>query len=588
MRYFKILLITFFMSPVSAFAIDRYVENYDDGEDLGRSLRYILKYACDDAGDDTIYFVATTDATLEVVLDDNQGPLVIPEDCKGDVTIKGNDEKDTIINAKNLTGGGTQAGDACLINVYGSGHTIENLSLVNYETGAGLCLFGRNNTVKNNRIGTMLTGKDKPNKYGIVLSDAFAVENEEMDGDENTITSNQIANNVVSGIWLESDGNTIAKNTITYNEGPGIYVDKGATDNVIGGTSFDDDANVIQFNESGIVLADDEDIKKIKITHNLISQNLSLGIDLGDDGLTSNDNADADIGPNKFVNSLDHFQIFSLPANGVTQYYAWGIAASAASVELFFADDEDIANDAFYSGGSEFIKDIAFSSTSGRGTTPMIVTSGAMAMNQGAPLANFEILPTDEILTDDRAITGTVIDNHGNTSEYAAATIAGIDSDSDGIVDEREIDTNPNNPDTDGDSLADGVEDKNHNGIWDEDLGETDPTLADTDDDNISDWAETHADGTYGSTTDTNPLLKDTDGDGRNDGREDKNHNGIIEVYLGETNPLVTDTDADGFNDKQDTCPSVYNPNQEEWLCDTGSGLKFNLSAKDIIQSLNN
>ncbi|MFZ5439215.1 MAG: OmpA family protein, partial [Myxococcota bacterium] len=82
-----------------------------------------------------------------------------------------------------------------------------------------------------------------------------------------------------------------------------------------------------------------------------------------------------------------------------------------------------------------------------------------------------------------------------------------------GVVDPGE--TDPRNPDTDGDGLNDGIEDTDHDGTFDP--GETDPR---------------------------NP---DTDGDTLIDGLEDANHNGFVDV--GETDPRVPDTDGDGIRD---------------------------------------
>ena len=91
------------------------------------------------------------------------------------------------------------------------------------------------------------------------------------------------------------------------------------------------------------------------------------------------------------------------------------------------------------------------------------------------------------------------------------------DSDDDGLPDPLEYTTctDPNNADTDGDGIFDGVEDVNLNGVVD--LNETDPC-------NI-----------------------DTDGDGLIDGAEDVNHNGVIDQ--GETDPLNLDTDGDKMPD---------------------------------------
>ena len=118
--------------------------------------------------------------------------------------------------------------------------------------------------------------------------------------------------------------------------------------------------------------------------------------------------------------------------------------------------------------------------------------------------------------------------------------------------------TNPNNPDTDGDGIKDGVEDANRNGWVDGDgqslavnflpyLGRSWPN-------NQTDAGETW--------TETGPNKPDSDGDGLNDGfGEDKNFNGMIdgdannnriynagEAWL-ETNPLNDDSDGDDLPD---------------------------------------
>ena len=148
------------------------------------------------------------------------------------------------------------------------------------------------------------------------------------------------------------------------------------------------------------------------------------------------------------------------------------------------------------------------------------------------------------------------------------------DTDGDGIKDGTEINgenpTNPLNPDSDSDGLCDGSktvegqcvgekdgkivgEDKNNNGQIDN--GETNPNDADTDKDGIKDGTEL-----LGVNT-TDPLNPDTDGDGLCDGSsnntdnekicfnrgEDKNNNGQIDA--GETDPNKDDTDGDGIID---------------------------------------
>lgn len=118
--------------------------------------------------------------------------------------------------------------------------------------------------------------------------------------------------------------------------------------------------------------------------------------------------------------------------------------------------------------------------------------------------------------------------------------------------------TDPNNPDSDGDGILDGVEDANHNGWLDGDgeslAANADPSLARKWPNGIRDLGEVW--------TETSPTNPDTDGDGLSDGYgEDKNFDGKIdgdtngdriwqvgEVWT-ETDPLNADTDGDGLPD---------------------------------------
>jgi hypothetical protein len=78
--------------------------------------------------------------------------------------------------------------------------------------------------------------------------------------------------------------------------------------------------------------------------------------------------------------------------------------------------------------------------------------------------------------------------------------------------------------DTDGDGLPDAIEDANGNGIWD--AGETDPNNPDTDGDGLTDYEKVVIFGRNIS----NPLLWDTDGNGVSDADEDYDHDGITNL----------------------------------------------------------
>jgi len=136
----------------------------------------------------------------------------------------------------------------------------------------------------------------------------------------------------------------------------------------------------------------------------------------------------------------------------------------------------------------------------------------------------------------------------GVPSEYQAS--GGLNhSDGEGLTGdrERELGTDPNNPDTDGDGLSDGEEVL---------VYKTDPLNPDTDGDGLKDGEEIH-------TYKTDPLNPDTDGDGLKDGDEvtiyntdptnpDTDGDGLMdgeEILTYKTDPLNPDTDGDGLKD---------------------------------------
>lgn len=98
----------------------------------------------------------------------------------------------------------------------------------------------------------------------------------------------------------------------------------------------------------------------------------------------------------------------------------------------------------------------------------------------------------------------------------------------------RDVNSDPNQDDTDGDGVMDS-----------EEMGYgTDPRSADTDGDNLSDSSEIHQ---YFS----RPLQRDTDGDGIPDGAE---------ANLFKTSPAMKDTDGDGADDYEEIVSGGRNP----------------------------
>lgn len=102
----------------------------------------------------------------------------------------------------------------------------------------------------------------------------------------------------------------------------------------------------------------------------------------------------------------------------------------------------------------------------------------------------------------------------------------------------RDVTSDPDNPDTDGDGINDGDEKR---------LG-SDPRDADTDGDTISDAEEDHL-------FLSSPIRQDTDQDGIDDARE---------INFFKTSPILDDTDGDGFTDYEE----IFQQNRDPRIAD--------------------
>jgi len=140
-------------------------------------------------------------------------------------------------------------------------------------------------------------------------------------------------------------------------------------------------------------------------------------------------------------------------------------------------------------------------------------------------------------------------DNDGVVETSDLGVTGSGDPDADGCNNgcEETRNTDPNDEDTDGDTLLDGDE------IY---LYLTNPLLMDTDGDNVDDNDEIN--GTFGYVTD--PTLQDTDGDGINDGDE---------FGLG-LNPNSNDSDGDTLLDAQELA-GVTGADGESYITDPTS-----------------
>lgn len=143
--------------------------------------------------------------------------------------------------------------------------------------------------------------------------------------------------------------------------------------------------------------------------------------------------------------------------------------------------------------------------------------------------------------------------NHQETYDGRVATDMDPDFDDVTTLAENPCGMNPNNNDTDGDGILDGVEFRSCQD-FDSD-GHPDANDTDSDNDGILDGVEDANKNGRLDAGETDRLGTDTDGDGLADGTEDANHNGVWDLSGGlhtETSPIDRDSDDDGIGDKSE------------------------------------
>lgn len=296
------------------------------------------------------------------------------------VTSHGNTIGGTVSGAGNLLSG----------NRYG-------IYIANAGTGAA------DNIVLGNLIGTDYTGLVAlPNtEWGIVL-----------DGASNTLVGGTAAGakNVISGnqtgmaITASASGNVIQGNYLGVNAagqplgntGHGVLA-FGASANSIGGMNASQ-GNLIAYNGAqGVVVINSTGIS---VQSNRIFNNGGLGIDLGHNGITVNDDVDADTGANLQQNFPVLGSVHS--AGGTTTVQ--GSLASSANTQFrleFFANSA--GDPSGYGEGEQYLGSTSVT-TNGVGTAAFTATLPVAA-------------------ADGTLVSATATDPSGNTSEFSATRL---------------------------------------------------------------------------------------------------------------------------------------------------------------------
>jgi uncharacterized repeat protein (TIGR01451 family) len=298
----------------------------------------------------------------------------------------------------NTATGNTIGGAAAAARNLISGGTTAGITLGNTGTA--------NNVIRNNYIGTNAAGTAAlPNVVGISFNGAGA----------NTIRGNVISGNATSasfsaGIQLENttanilvvgnkigtsaDGTAAIPNTygITLSDG----FSGGANQNTIGTLA---EPNIIAFNnKAGVALQafTSKVSRQNTIRFNSIFSNGTLGIDLGDDGITANDVGDGDTG---LFNDLQNFPVITTAQFGAGTVTIAGTLSSAPSSTYIVQFFQSTACDPSGAGEGQTYLGEATITTAASGVGTFNVTFPGVA-------GGFA--------------TTTATDSLGNTSEFSA------------------------------------------------------------------------------------------------------------------------------------------------------------------------
>ena len=306
-------------------------------------------------------------------------------------------------------GGGVISGTNALIG----GDVPEARNVISGNVGfanvvLGVSPFGPGAIVQGNYIGTDVTGTralSQTTGFGIVIVGSNNLIGGLVPGAQNVISGNLSGIQVGSFSSQQAQGNVIQGNLIGLNAlgtGPlpnsqfGIgFID--AFNNTVGGTQSGA-ANKIAFNgQEGVASLGGS---RMSVRGNSIFSNGRLGIDLGSDGLTANDPADADEGANNLQNFPVLTSVTSVGNNTTIQ----GTLNSTAN-KTFQID--------FYSNAA------LDPSGHGEGAVYFGTTSVNTDANGNATInANFPAA-----LGSGRVITATATDENGNTSEFSAGDL---------------------------------------------------------------------------------------------------------------------------------------------------------------------
>ena len=347
------------------------------------------------------------------------------------------------------------AGSGVLI-VYPGDNTIGGTAaaernVISGNGGQGVFIYHANtnatgNRVQGNYIGTDANGTTKLGNVGSGVTIGWSF-NSTIGGME-AGARNLISGNGSVGVLvydIRSTGNRVQGNYIGTdvngtanlgNSSHGVLIDS-APNNIVGGTATGE-PNIIAYNSQKGVVVIGSSATGNRILSNSVFTNTQWGIDLGDNGVTANDDQDPDTGSN----NLQNYPVLTSAVNDGTNTTLQGTLNSTPNTNGFTLQffSNDACDSSGYGEGQTHLDQITVN-TDGSG-------NASFSLVNAVPAGKF--------------VTTTATDPNGNTSEFSQCRLVNrrpvADAGTGGPVDQNVTVTldGSKSSDPDGDSLIYG------------------------------------------------------------------------------------------------------------------------------------
>ena len=324
---------------------------------------------------------------------DNRDPEIVPDSKTGEIGVLNEDKKLPVITEEELRKAIELFNDDVVFDEKTIGLVSERFGVLEpLPPAKGTYFFDEFESFRSigGPTGPILDGSGCPAPCsGLVLEggnggiNGIRIENSpdygvEIQSDANTITDTEMVSNGSGGLRINGNSNVVGGETqngnlFADNGGPGILVESGSGNSVISARGT---KGVSRFNT--------------------FSNNGGLGIDLGGDGVTSNDTGDGDTG----ANHLQNFPVLTAVTAG-TQTRIRGTYNSTRNTRVtlqFFAND---TCDPSGNGEGAIFLDSSVIFTGSTGQASFSFTS-------------------DSDTTTGQLLTATATDSDGNTSELSS------------------------------------------------------------------------------------------------------------------------------------------------------------------------